>query len=289
MAESADRPLHKRPWIAGAIRWLGYAAFAIGLTYIGFALARLDTASVAARLGPSGWMLGAACAVGYAALLALLARGWTGCASGRSDNPWREVLAVYGPGVIAKYIPGSVFQYASRQVLGARRGWSQGGMARSSLLEALIHLPSALTIAAAFALLQGLAGVVVIAVVGALLVKLSRGEIAQAFGWQLCFFSGFGTLTYVLAAYALVLPNPAMIAALFMIAWIAGFLVPVAPGGLGIRESVLLVLAAPFAPAAGIAVFAILTRLVTIAGDALCGLAAYYLSADARSNRHASA
>lgn len=289
MAEPVDRPLYKRTSIGVAIRWLGYAAFAIGLTYIGVALARLDTGSVAARLGASGWMLGAASAVIYAALLVLLARAWAGCAAGRSGSSWREVLAVYGPGVIAKYIPGSVFQYASRQVLGARRGWNHRGMARASLAEAIIHVPSALVVAAAFALFEGLAGVALVAAAGALVVKLSRGQLSQAVGWQLCFFSGFGTVAYVLAAYALALPNPAIIAALFMIAWIAGFLVPVAPGGLGIRESVLLVLAAPYAPAAGITVFAVLTRLVTIAGDALCGLAAYYLSADARSNRQASA
>lgn len=289
MAEAADRPLYKRPWVAGAIRWLGYAAFAIGLAYLGFALVRLDIGSVFARLGASGWTLGAVSAASYAALLVLLARAWTGCASGRSGHSWPEVLRVYGPGVIAKYIPGSVFQYASRQILGARRGWSHGSMARASLTEALIHVPSALAVAAAFALFQGLASVVAIAAAGALVVKLTRGELAQAAGWQLCFFSGFGTIAYLLAAYALALPNPAMIAAFFMVAWIAGFLVPVAPGGLGIRESVLLVIAAPLAPAADIAVFAVLTRLVTIMGDALCGLAAHYLSSGWRSNRHASA
>jgi hypothetical protein len=289
MAEPAERPQHKRPWVAGAIRWLGYAACAIGLVYIGLALARLDTGSVVARLGASGWILTAASAVSYAALLALLARAWAGCASGQTGYPWREVLRVYGPGVIAKYIPGSVFQYASRQVLGARQGWSHNGMVRASVMEALIHLPSALTVAIALILLESLYGVVVIATAGALLAKFSRSGQAQAVGWQLCFFSGFGTLAYLLAAYALGLPNPATITALFMVAWVAGFLVPVAPGGLGIRESVLLVLAAPFAPASGIAVFAILTRLVTIAGDALCGLAAYYLLAGLRSNRHASA
>ncbi|MCR2835033.1 hypothetical protein [Parerythrobacter lacustris] len=289
MAEAADRPLHKRPLIAGAIRWLGYAVFAIGLVYIGLALARLETGSVVGRLGATGWTLGAASAVIYAGLLVLLARAWAGCASGQTGFSWPAVLRVYGPGVIAKYIPGSVFQYASRQVLGARKGWSQSSIVRASLLEALIHVPSALTVAAAFMLFEGIHGVAIIAAAGALVAKFSRSGVAQAIGWQLCFFSGFGTLAYVLAAYALGLPNPATIAALFMIAWIAGFLVPVAPGGLGIRESVLLVLAAPFAPSAAIAVFAILTRLVTIAGDALCGLAAYYFSAGWRSNRQASA
>lgn len=289
MAEPVDQPLHKPPLIARAIRWLGYAVFAIGLVYVGLALVRLDVGSVVSRLGAAGWALGAASAVGYAVLLVMLARAWAGCASGLTGNPWSLVLRVYGPGIIAKYIPGSVFQYASRQVLGARQGWSQAGMARSSFLEALIHVPSALSVAAAFMLLEGLPGIAMIAAAGAILAKFPSGALVQAIGWQLCFFSGFGSIVYVLAAYALALPNPATIAALFMIAWIAGFLVPVAPGGLGIRESVLLVLAAPFAPAAGLAVFAILTRLVTITGDALCGLVAYYLPAGMRPNRHASA
>ncbi len=288
MAESATRPFYKQAWFVQAVRWGGYAALGVALVYLGVAIARLDLSGVIERLSIAAWLVSALSAVAYGALLVLLARAWAGCASGTTDLPWSTVLETYGPGVLAKYIPGSVFQYASRQVLGAQLGWGHGGMARASLAEAAIHIPAALGVAAMLVLSGGLAGVALFVLAGALLARQAKTVFLQAIGWQIMFFGGFGTIAYVLAAHAIGLEQPAAIAAMFMLAWIAGFLVPVAPGGIGIRESVLLVLCAPYEQAGVIALFAILTRLVTTAGDAICGLAAYGYSLRTRSNRQAS-
>lgn len=59
----------------------------------------------------------------------------------------------------------------------------------------------------------------------------------------------------------------------YMIAWVLGFVIPGAPGGIGVREMVLTLLLAPVTGKDCIVVLGVLHRLVTVAGD----FAAYIL------------
>ena len=58
-------------------------------------------------------------------------------------------------------------------------------------------------------------------------------------------------------------------AAALALAWVVGFLTPGSPGGLGVREAVLVVLLAPTLEAAPALVLALVLRLVTVVGDGL--------------------
>jgi hypothetical protein len=58
--------------------------------------------------------------------------------------------------------------------------------------------------------------------------------------------------------------------AAFALAWILGFLAPGAPAGLGVRESIMLLLLAGAAPEADLLLFVLLARVVTMLGDAIC-------------------
>jgi hypothetical protein len=293
MAEPVGTRAAVPPALRTALRWGGYAMLAAAAAYLVLALARLDLALIAARLGVSDWARAAVGAVLYAGLLSLLARAWcSDAARPATAGGWAAAVRIYGPGVVAKYIPGSVFQYASRQVLGAQAGWSQAAMMKASLFEAGMHIPAALLAAAALWLAGGAPGLVPLAVLllaGAGLTLASGQPRIAAAGLQMLFFGGFALIVWWLAASALDLAVPARLTAVFMLAWIAGFLVPVAPGGLGVRESVLLVLGAPLSDPEALAALAILTRVVTTAGDALFGVAAYGLLARVRLNRQASA
>lgn len=57
-----------------------------------------------------------------------------------------------------------------------------------------------------------------------------------------------------------------MIAA-YMIAWVLGFVIPGAPGGIGVRELALTLLLAPVVGSSLIATLSVLHRLITVAGD----------------------
>ncbi len=85
------------------------------------------------------------------------------------------------------------------------------------------------------------------------------GSILALIYWYWEGWPGFGKAAYMVAAYAL--------------AWAAGFLMPGAPGGIGVREMVLSVLLSPVAGQGRTAAFSVLHRLITVAGD----FAAYLL------------
>ena len=289
MAEIGNLSFFNQKWLVRVARWCGYAAMAGAFVFLVVAAFRLDLGDAVTRLSTSGWVLSAMLSVAYGGSLILLAKSWAGCAAKPTDLSLVRAVSVYGPGVVAKYIPGSVFQYASRQVLGIRFGLSQGDMARASLLEAGLHLPAALLAGAFLYLAGGLAGPAILILLGMFVCATSGNRLVKAAGLQVSFFGSFAAIAYLLAAYALDMQAAAPIAALYMVAWVAGFLVPVAPGGIGIRESALLVLCAPYEQAPAVAIFMAITRLVTITGDAIIGLMAYLSSARLRSNRQASA
>jgi uncharacterized membrane protein YbhN (UPF0104 family) len=56
-------------------------------------------------------------------------------------------------------------------------------------------------------------------------------------------------------------------------AWIAGFVTPGAPGGLGVREMVMVIAGAGTASADKLLMLGVLLRVVTFGGDVVCALA----------------
>lgn len=270
------------------VRWGGNALLLLALVYCGLTIARLGTDEIIAALSPQAWLVTSSLGLVYGMMLSLLALAWMQLAqAGRSIDPINS-LACYGPGVIAKYIPGSVFQYGSRQLLGAEFGLGQKDMAKASLFEAGLHIPAAL-LSAALLYFGGSLAVLVAGggAVSALLVFRSRPVIVAA-SLQVVFFLSFGLIAATLAQFALGIASPDRLASLFMLAWLAGFLVPVAPGGIGVRESALLALAGPLELAGTVAAFALLTRLATTLGDAAFGLTGYGALVSRRSKRQAS-
>lgn len=257
--------------------------------YLAVALARLEPARLLDSISPESWLLTTLAAIGYGLLLMVLARGWGAMADRKSQLRLEDALAIYGPAVIAKYLPGSIFQYAARQVMGAGHGLNQGDMARASMAEAAMHIPAALI---AGALLWSGAGVLGLSLgvgAGVAIERMAHSRGWRAAGCQLTFFCGFALVTALLAEHAMGAEQPERLAAMFMVAWIAGFLIPVAPGGLGVREAALLALAGPLDGASMVGVFALLTRLATTLGDLLLGLTAYSLALRRRTNTQASA
>ena len=65
-------------------------------------------------------------------------------------------------------------------------------------------------------------------------------SVLEAVTLQLAFFAPFAAILWLLASVQTGIEEPQKLVGLFMLAWIAGFCAPVAPGGLGVREAVLL-------------------------------------------------
>lgn len=255
-------------------RWLGGAALAASIAFIGDRLWRLDWSSLQPH---ATWQLGAAM-VGapllFAAADRALAQGWAATADPEGQVPRAELAGIYARGVLMKYLPGSVFQYVSRQVGGARAGLAHKRLAQASIVEVGLHLVSSLSVAGACLVLDRMpvaVGIGAAALAG--LYLTTRNRWLTAFAFQILAFTLFAGAA-ALVGWA-ILPEGLSLAhfsALFLLAWLAGFVVPVAPGGIGVREAALLALAGPAVAAAPLMAATLALRASSIAGDLLYGL-----------------
>lgn len=255
------------------IRWAGGVTLAASIVFIGERLWRLDWASLAPH---ASWELAIAMTGApllFAAADRTLARGWAMTADPEGRCTSAELTQIYARGVLMKYLPGSVFQYLSRQVGGARAGLPHKRVAQASMIEIGLHLVASLSVAAAcfVAAHSPLLAVAGIAAPVAVCLFMRR-RLLLALAFQILAFALFAAAA-ALIGWA-ILPagsGLAVFAALFLLAWLAGFVVPVAPGGIGVREAALLALGGGL-PAAGLMAATLALRAASIAGDLLYGL-----------------
>ncbi len=227
----------------------------LSLVFLGLTVMEAGTAHVLAQVGWTDLALIGGAGLSYGLLLLLLARSWSLAPGARGATiSLRQAIAVYGTSILPKYVPGSILQYGSRQVLGQRLGWSQVAMAQGSVLEVALHVVCPLAVALlllaparaysgmseppwlVFALVAALvAALVVLALVRR---HLPTRVVITGAMLQLLFFSGLAALA-ALCGWSFGVAQTALplVGGLFLLSWLAGFVVPLAPGGLGIREA----------------------------------------------------
>jgi glycosyltransferase 2 family protein len=218
-------------------------------------------------------------------------------AAGGPPGPPAGYHAIYGRSQIAKYLPGNCFHFVGRQVLGRALGHSQAALALASLIETALLV--ALATALALPLAQARIGVWALALpAGALLFLAlalaapgllgarfwptadagrSRGPAAgamvRAAMLQGSFFTVAGGVLWALAAalagagsQAL---GPLTSLSTLALAWVAGFVVPGASAGIGVREAVLILALNGALGAEASTAVALMLRVVTTIGDAV--------------------
>ncbi len=249
-----------------------------------------------ARLGP---VVALAVPV-YAITVALLAVAWM-ILLGALAPPAGVAIPWYLISQFGKYVPGNVAHLATRHVLFTRGGVSQTALVAAAATEAGLLVVGAAATAGALApiriasvvrdtLPQGavtlvtLACAVLAAVAVAAAIALARApdrrEKLVAIGAALLIYVGFfivgGTILSGLVAgltsSAATVGNWPLIVAAAAAAWLCGFVVPGAPGGLGIREGVLTLLLSPLTGADTALLAALAFRAVTLLGDGIAAL-----------------
>ncbi|HEX3528545.1 MAG TPA: lysylphosphatidylglycerol synthase domain-containing protein [Thermoanaerobaculia bacterium] len=291
---------------------LGLLALAASLLFLG-RLAWLRTASLPPVAWTPAGLAAAAVAVGLSLVCVLAgALAWFlllrsgGSAAGRPSL--RAVLAIFALAQAGKYIPGNVGQYFGRAVL-ARR---QGVALRDSAFTLLVETAGLVLAAVACGALAGGAlpgggrlALMAVAAVAApclflfgvrRLVPRLRNRLPTAWReklgdgplpvpsaaaltaclalYVLSFCSG-GTALHLLARGLFAAPPGgwARTVPAFALAWVAGFVTPGAPGGLGVREALLVAGTAPvYGPGTALSA-ALALRAVTVLGDGLALLA----------------
>lgn len=264
------------------VRWAGRAALLGSLVFIALRLASFDWPTLRPHLSAS-LVAGTLGAAGIFALAdRALAEAWAGIADPDHRHMRSVLIRIYARGTLFKYVPGTIFQYVSRQLEGARLGLAHRELARSALIEIALHLASSASAALVFLLLDISAlAATTCAALAALAARAVKRPMSRAFLYQLAAFLLFGAAAALIGA--ILLPPDAAIfrfAAVFLLAWLAGFCVPVAPGGIGIREAVLLALAGAMLPAAGLVAAVLALRVASVGGDLLFSAAAMLRRAD---------
>ena len=232
-------------------------------------------------------------------------------------RPWRELFGIVAITQFAKYVPGNVAQYIGRAGMSLARGIPARPLAVTVILETLLVIAAAVVMGVGTGLLSevGLQAVrrhgaqlaligmlVVLAIAGlfvfrraapALLRRFapryapaldgtllpSQASLARAFVLYCCMYVCMGIGLIVLAHF--LLPDAPhdywLLIAVFALAWVVGFVTPGAPGGLGVREGLMLLMLAPVFSAASASVLVIALRIATTLGDVLILIAGFLL------------
>jgi glycosyltransferase 2 family protein len=291
------------------LRWLGAGIAMLSLYYVGRSLMGHFDEILALDWGPRGIVVTVAGTIAYTFGLVALAASWTVIAVTALPDGRQLAIAtrIYARSAIAKYLPGNIFHLVGRQMLGRALGVSQGRLAVATGAEIALSLLSVWLIAAAvFAALPGptsrglsllalaLGALAAIAFVRPGLLRRiaprtapildwvageARGPefglaLALNFAFFLCLALIAGSVFRALTGEA----RPLMqVGAVYLSAWLAGYIVPGASGGLGVREAALLVLFDGAASEPAVLAFALAMRLQSILGDLMLLAASFAL------------
>lgn len=264
-----------------------------------------------------GWLILSMLSIQIAYLT--MARAWRSVLRAiKVRLPLRRAYWIFYVSNLGRYIPGKFWQIGAAAVIGRHVGLSGTDMAASMIVHLLYFLP----VGAALALATGplpapyntweavtlawlaAAGALAAALWPGLLLKLARplrrwvtldpdrwklavsrqiGIVAQtAVAW---FFLATGFALLVLAVMPVSAVSPVDLARVYIAAHLLGYIVLIAPAGLGVREGVMVVLLQPLVgvgPAAGVA---LLARLwYTVAELAAVSVSAYLFKQDKAGN-----
>jgi len=239
----------------------------------------------------------------------LLSSSWVMLLNFFGSGPINEAAlrSVYATSQIAKYIPGNIAQFVGRHVMGRGLGVNHATLVLASIYEILglcvtaigvgvvggfalgIGVEWPFTVSLTF-LLAGFICFILLYYLGPfffpiLLKKFDIGFEIQNFEYIKCtlllsrilfryfaFFVCAGTILLGIA-FSFVKPPPTdhigLLLIAFSVSWVAGFITPGAPSGIGVREAIIVyMLQAAITPSMALMV-AMLFRVITILGDVL--------------------
>lgn len=280
----------------------GWCLVAASCAFIALRLARTPLDGFAALAAPRTAAVVLLFSLIYSLLNVLLAFAWALLYRmvSREGQPVPFMAWVHLRTGVVKYLPGNVFHLAGRHVLAGNAGAGQGHILAANILEMGIITAVAVALAAATAgtgfldpalafvrnaadgypVVPGAialgtcavaAGFFIIKKFRSVLDRFSPGTVLLVISGYVFFFCAAALLLRGLAALASpqgdAMAGYFPVLGVFCISWIAGFVVPGAPGGLGVRESVIVAALSPFLGDAPALAAALLLRAVTVAGD----------------------
>lgn len=300
-ADQAKSRLAKTIW-----RMLGILLSAVAFVYIAYALF-VSGASIASLLSsPALILIILLGGLFYGLTLQFVGAGWwqTLISLGDRTLDLPSALSIFGRTQIFKYLPTNILHMAGRISEASMRGVPTTTLFVAQLLELLLLASAAALVSSAFglrminqqahqlpiSLLTILCMVALIGAMGVTALKLARHRspfseiqisktnVTLALLSYSCFFVLNGVLLKLLSFTVGGLDiNVVQLIGIGAMAWLVGFVVPGAPGGLGVREAAMAAsLGALGVPGPAALALAISHRISTILGD--CLVAVFFLS-----------
>lgn len=296
-------PPAKGSKLKSIVRFGGLAVSLAALVFVGLAIHRSFGDLQRQLISPLFLIAILGCAIAYAVILQLVGIAWYRflvVVDGPSLGLGRA-LAIFGRTQIYKYLPSNVMHMVGRFTLTRNAGASSKALAFAQIGELSVIVLAAGALGALLAwpvfqdayarygpdnptLIVGLivAGLLALAIGMVFSFRIRMAErggrallaSAEAFFLYALFFIGNGLLIVALSRTLNDAGHMAELIGIGAAAWLIGFIVPGAPGGLGVREAALItgLTAAGLPPPAATAV-ALGNRLVTVLGDCLVALA----------------
>lgn len=195
------------------------------------------------------------------------------------DRRWS--IWAYSTSQVAKYVPGNIFHYTSRQVIGSAAGLRHGSLFKSAGLEliavavvAVLFLPLASKIF--FPFVHVLFGIIVFVLSVSISLITATKYAGRYFGNAILYYLLFLCISAAIFIFVFINVGGIVTAAgiplvvgAYVLSWLLGLVTPGAPAGIGVREATLLYLLTGSAPPATILSAVVLGRVITVAGDLL--------------------
>lgn len=258
-------------------------------------------AAAVVRISPA--RLGGATVLGALALVGNALAWRAAMASVGAPLPLRPALRAFCLSQLGKYVPGSVWPVLAQTELARDHGYTRSRGATGSLLAmvvgvvtssvvattALVARPDQLAaywwvwpfVAAAATLLLPPVLTRVVRLAARVLRRdtpvphVSGRHVGAAVGWSLLMWVAFGAHTALVAgAFAqLSVADVATLTGAFALAWLVGFVVVVAPAGVGVREAALVVVLGGLLTRPDALALALVSRVLLTVVDAVAALA----------------
>jgi len=197
----------------------------------------------------------------------------------------RHSMRAHTSAQLAKYVPGNVFHFLGRHMIHRADGADDKRLALAALLENLLLLLAALCIAVLCLVLggagfyrdialiagAGLAVTLAAVVIGVRVKRWPLARLLTGFAAALLFFA---VMAGIVSGIAVLLGAGFAweVGGSGVAAWIAGFVTPGSPGGLGVREAAMVLLGGHAAEPDVLLMTALLFRVVTFGGDVVCAV-----------------
>jgi len=253
----------------------------------------------------------------YMLILMLLSLAWKKSLHLLGKNiTFKESYIIFNRSLISKYLPGNIFQYVGRFLLGRNIGISDVTLISSIILETISLIIASILLVLSFNIILGWvykfnnltlslsAAFIILSIIIIIILKYSF-KIRQWFlkkPWflqistislkslligiipilfiYLSFLLASGLLFWFLSitVFEININNSILIfIGAYIISWTIGFITPGAPGGLGVREAILISILSPYIFEAKALSIALIFRLITILGEVLLFITTYFL------------